>query len=58
VPADIEARVIDPDRGTEAGAGLVEPLTEPWCQVQALLDPYSDRLKGELPRRIEQNAAL
>jgi hypothetical protein len=58
VPADIEPRVIDPDRGTEPEAGPVEPLTKPRRQVQALLDPGSDRLKGELSRRIEQNAAL
>ena len=56
VPADIEARVIDPDWGTDAGP--VEPLTKPRRQVQTLLDPGSDRLKGKLSRRIEQNAAL
>jgi hypothetical protein len=58
VPADIEACVIDPDRGTEAEAGPVEPLTKPRRQVQTLLDPHSDRIKGKPSRRIEQNAAL
>jgi hypothetical protein len=48
VQADIEARVIDPERGAEADAGPVEPLTKPRRQVQTLLDPRFDRLKGEL----------
>jgi hypothetical protein len=58
VPADIGARVINPDRRAEAEAGPVEPLTKPRRQVQTPLDPHSDRLKGQLSRRIQQTAAL
>src|SRR5262249_31131603 len=58
VPADVEARIIDPDRGAEAEAGLVEPLPEPRRQVQTLLDPGPDRPEGQLSRRIEQHAAV
>ena len=58
VSADIEARVIDPYWGAEAEPGPIEPLTKPRRQVQTLPDPRSDRLKGELSRRIEQSTAL
>jgi hypothetical protein len=58
VPADIKARIIDPDRRTGAEAGPVEPLAEPRRQVQPLLDPGPDRLKGQFSRCIEQSAAL
>jgi hypothetical protein len=58
VPAVVEARVIDPYRCAEAEPGPVEALPKPRRQVEAFLDPRSDRFNVKLPRRVEQRPRL